>query len=139
MSSEICRIGEPGCTHENVIDAINAIGVHPNQLRRFVPGEPYVGNVDLPVFWGGDDVSTQAVYDRRGIQIGILNTTRSNHELHPGTVVRDTVVVDGGYRIRTQGIGHGWWGLANLLGADGEWSDVDQRVMDYLHTRTFGP
>ena len=41
MSSEICRIGEPGCTHENVIDAITAIGVHPNQLRRFVPGETF--------------------------------------------------------------------------------------------------
>ena len=132
-SPEICRVVQPGCTRENIVDAINAVGAHPNQSRAFVPGERYVGDVDLPVFVGRDDVTVRSVYDGRGSQVGVLNTTMLNHGLFPGRVLRRTVVVDGGYRIRTSATGYGWFGYPNVLGSYlVGWGEVDRRVIDHV-------
>ena len=134
LSPEICRVGQPGCTRENIVDAINAVGVHPNQSRPFVPGEPYVGDVDLPPLagLGRDDVSTHAIYVGRS-QVGIVNVTDPNHGLHPGGIVRDGIIVDGGYRIRTRGTGQGWFGFPNVLGSYlAAWGEVDKRVIDQV-------
>ena len=38
-SPEICRADEAGCTLENIVEALNAVGVHADQTRPFVPGE----------------------------------------------------------------------------------------------------
>ena len=129
-SPEICRADAAGCTLENIVEAINAVGVHANQSRPFVPGEPYVGDVDLPGFPGRDDVSTSAIRDRLGRQIGVLNATLRNHELHPGGVGRGPVLIAGGYRIRTLSLGGGWWGLPNVVWAPVYWGGVDRRMTD---------
>ncbi|MYD95906.1 MAG: RHS repeat-associated core domain-containing protein [Gammaproteobacteria bacterium] len=138
-SSEICRADEPGCTLENIVDALNAVGVHKNQTRPFVPGEPYVGDVDLPPpIMGIDDVSTSAILDRSGRQIGVLNATLQNHALHPGWLRRGPVLIAGGYRIRTVSVGTGWLGFPNIVGGPVYWRGVDRRVIDRVRGRLRG-
>ena len=134
-SSEICRADEAGCTLENIVEALNAVGVHANQTRPFVPGEPYVEDVDLPLpIVGIDEVSTSAIRDRLGRQIGVLNATLQNHALHPGWLRRGPILVAGGYRVGTLSWGTGWWGFPNVLRGPGYWRGVDRRVIDRVRS-----
>ena len=72
-------------------------------------------------------------------QVGVRNTTQENHVLHPGTLYRGPILVDGGYRVRTVGVGSGWFGYANILLAPRAWDDVDQAVHDHVQARDTGP
>jgi RHS repeat-associated protein len=132
------RISEPicpatQCSLPEVVDALNRRGVHPNQERPYVPGKPYVGDVDIVGPFGRDEVSTTAVYSDDGTQqIGVRNTTQGNHEIHPGTVIRTIILNDGSYRIRTRGIGSARWGGPNIWFDDLVWGPVDQAVIDEL-------
>ena len=127
ISPPICAASE--CSLEDVVEALNGVGVHPNQTEEFVPGQPYVGDVDLPGPFGRDDVSTSAIFDD-GVQVGVRNETQENHKLHPGTVERTVILKDGTYRIRTQGEGTGSLGGPNILFDDVVWGQVDRRVID---------
>jgi len=119
-------------TYPGLIDSLNKYGVHPNQENEFVPGQPYVGDVDLPVFVGPDDVNSVAIFDENGNQIGVRNETMENHELHPGVVERTIVQQDGEFHIQTRGGGYGMWGGPNVWGDEHVWSDVDNRVIENL-------
>lgn len=56
-----------------VMQAINEVGVHPEQRKPFVPGEPYVGDVALlPYVSGKDEVFAQTVY--RGVDRSACST-----------------------------------------------------------------
>lgn len=117
----------------DMINALNRFGVHPNQKEPFVPGQPYVGDVNIPVPFDRDDVESTALYDANGNQIGVRNETLPNHALHPGVVQRTIVEQNGDKHIQTQGGGYGWLGGPNI-GFDGSvWGDVDDRVQDALN------
>ena len=118
------------CTLERIIKSVNETGVHPNQTRTFVPGEHYVNDVDLPGPWFDDDVATTAVYNEKGVQIGIQSDTLNNHLLDPGTVRRTVIRIGSKYHILTEGEGDGWLGGLNRFGYEAEWRDVNQRVLD---------
>ena len=121
-----------GCKIEEVIGVLNRVGVHPNQEKPFVPGEKYVGDVDLPYFVGKDEVSVEAIYEN-GKQVGVRNTTLKNHELHPGIVERTIVRSGEGFVIKTIGTGTGPYGGPNVRLAKSEWDAVDKRVMEEAH------
>ena len=129
LSPAICQVSS-NCTLERIIKSVNERGVHPNQTRTFVPGEDYVDDVDLPGPWFDDDVATTAVYNEKGVQIGIQNDTLNNHLLDSGTVRRTVIRIGSKYHILTEGEGDGWLGGLNILGYKAEWRDVNQRVLD---------
>lgn len=121
-----------GDNYRNLRDALNNAGVHPNQKRAFVPDMPYRANVDLPGLPGVDDISSTAIRDRRGNQIGVRNVTERNHALHPGWVERTIVQQEGQFHVQTIGGGTGWLGGPNVWGDESVWSGVDDRVADAL-------
>mgnify|MGYP006924537624 CR=1 FL=1 len=98
----------------SLLDAPNTVGVHPNQTRGFVPGEPYTGDVNIPGPWGMDEVSSTAIFDRNGRKIGVRNETLPNHQLHPGVVERTILRENGEYFIQTRGGGYGGLGGPNV-------------------------
>ena len=119
--------------YETLIGAINERGVHPNQTDPFVPGEAYTGDVNLPGPFGVDNVTTTAIFDQNGNQIGVRNETEENHALHPGWVER-TIVQDenGALHIQTTGGGSGALGGPNVWFDESVWGGVDNRVLDGL-------
>ena len=130
MSSPICSASES--RYADVIDALNRVGVHPNQTRAFVPGKYY--KVDAAIPWlggltGPDEISTSPIYSR-GVQIGIRNTTLPNHVFYSGHVERTIVMHKGSYHIKTVGTGSGQWGKFNIMFDDEVWAPVDQSVAD---------
>jgi hypothetical protein len=122
-----------GTDTDALMRAMNERGVHPNQTEPFIPGQPYVGDVDIPGPFGEDHVSTTAIYDANGNQIGVRNVTLENHALHPGWVerrmVRDS---DGNLRIQTLGGGSGALGGPNVWFDESVWSDVDNEAISGL-------
>ena len=127
VSDPFCR----GCRMEEVVDALNRVGVHPNQTSPFIPDSEYIGDVDLPIFIGKDEVSVEAIYEG-GRQVGVRNTTLKNHELHKGTVERRIVPDGDAFRIETVGAGTGRWGGPNVWFHDAIWEGVDDRVVREL-------
>lgn len=128
------HISDPISADPNtIVETMNNHGVHPNQTEPFTPGEPYIGDVNIPGPFGEDHVTSTAIYDSNGNQIGVRNETMPNHALHPGWVER-TVVVDenGDYRIETYGEGTGTMGLPNVALDSVVWSAVDDEVIDNL-------
>ena len=130
LSPEVCSTAQSGCTQANVVDALNFDGVHPNQTRPFVPGEEYIGDVDLPGPFGVDHVRSTAIYDTYGAQIGVRNVTLENHLLHFGYVERTVVQNSGSFYILTRGGGSGILGGPNIWLDDLIWEGVDQNVID---------
>lgn len=130
LSKPICSIDD--FTLEEIIGALNKVGVHPNQKNSFIPGEYYRGDVNLPGPFGADHVITTAIYDDNGNQIGARNTTEMDHFLHPGIVERTVIKQNNSYYIYTQGGGYGSWGLANIWFDEEVWYLVDRRVINYL-------
>lgn len=118
----------------DIVDALNQVGVHPNQTEPFTPGQEYVGDVNIPGPFGPDHVASTAIYDDQGAQIGVRNETLENHALHPGVVERSVVSQDdGSLHIETVGCGHGALGGPNVWFDEGVWSAVDRRVIDHLN------
>ena len=127
VSDPFCR----GCRMEEIVDALNRVGVHPNQTSPFIPGSEYIGDVDLPIFIGKDDVSVEAIYEG-GRQVGVRNTTLENHELHEGVVERRIIRDGDAFRIETVGAGTGRWGGPNVWFHEAIWEGVDDRVVGEL-------
>ena len=127
VSGAVCSTSE--CGQADAVGGLNERGVHPNQTRAFVPGQPYTADVNIPGPFGRDDISTTAVY-RDGVQVGIRNETLPNHALHPGVVERTIILQNGSYQIRTQGGGYGRWGGPNIWFDDVVWGPVDHAVID---------
>ena len=127
ISPPVCAASE--CSLEDVVEAPNGVGVHPNQSEEFFPGQFYIGDVDLPGPFGRDDVSTSAIF-KDGVQVGVRNVTLENHLLHPGTVERTVVLNDGSYHVRTRGVGTGSYGKPNFMLDDIVWGKVDRRVIN---------
>ena len=118
------------CQFSGVRDRLFAVGVHPNQTVPFEPGQPYVGDVDLPGPWGEDHVSSSVIRNSLGIAIGVRNVTLDNHLLHPGWVERTVLRAAGSIYIHTWGGGSGYFGGPNIWLDDLVWGPVDQRVKD---------
>ena len=129
VSPPICQLST-NCTLERIIRSVNETGVHPNQTTPFVPGEDYIGDVDFPGPWGADEVTTTAIYDESGVQIGVQNVTLKNHPLDPGIVRRQVIQIGSSYHILTRGEGEGPWGGPNVWFDEITWSGVDQHVLD---------
>ena len=129
VSPPICQLST-NCTLERIIRSVNETGVHPNQTTPFVPGEDYIGDVDFPGPWGADQVTTTAIYDESGVQIGVQNVTLKNHPLDPGIVRRQVIQIGSSYHILTRGEGDGPWGGPNVWFDEITWSGVDQHVLD---------
>ena len=130
QSTAVCEASSAGCTLVRVVTVLNTKGVHPNQTRPFVPGQPYVGDVDIFGPFGEDHVSTTAVFNSHGVQIGVRNETLENHALHPGVVERTVILKGQSYYILTEGGGYGMFGGPNIWLDDLVWGPVDQRVLD---------
>jgi len=130
LSESICDVAAEGCTMENVLEALNEVGAYPNQTRPFAVGNPHIGDVDIAGPWGKDHVSTTAVLDRHGNQVGVRNDTISDHIADPGAVERIVVQQNGHYHISTRGIGLGRFGKPNVKMASKVWAEVDERVRD---------
>lgn len=130
LSNPICSVNE--CELKDVVDTLNKYGVHPKQTKPFVPGKPYTGDVNLPGPWGTDHVTSEAIYDENGVQIGVRNSTEMDHKLHPGVVERKIVIRDGFYHIFTEGGGYGSMGLPNVIADEWVWDGVDQLVIDNI-------
>lgn len=130
LSRTVCAVSE--CKFEDVVDALNKVGVHPKQSIPFVPGKPYRADVNLPGPWGEDHITSVAIYDLEGQQIGVRNTTEMNHKLHPGVAERKVVELDGFYHILTEGGGSGVMGGPNIWLDELLWQFIDDPVIDYL-------
>ncbi|RXJ73984.1 hypothetical protein CS022_06845 [Veronia nyctiphanis] len=119
-----------GCTKEAVIDALNKQGVHPNQTRPFIPGQPYQADVDIPGPWGKDTISTTAIYDENGNQVGIKNDTLPDHILHPGHIERKVMRIGDSFHIVSVGKGEGPLAGMNVLLEDFIWGPVNDAVIN---------
>ncbi|MEM0976004.1 MAG: hypothetical protein AAGJ34_00570 [Pseudomonadota bacterium] len=73
---------------------------------------------------------THYVYPEHGL---IVNVTNSDHQLHPGIVVRYLHEEDGQFYIVTEGVGTGPFRLANELFDDPVWGAVDFDVQQLLN------
>jgi len=131
LSEPICSVKD--CTLEDVIEALNTVGVHPRQKKPFIPGKYYKGDANIPGPFGPDHVTTIAIYDDKGSQVGARNTTELDHALHPGIVERRVIEKNGFYHIYTEGGGYGQWGAGNILLDEIVWSEVDDRVIELLN------
>ena len=114
-----------------VMQAINEVGVLPEQRGTVRTGRAVCRRRRTATLclWQGRSICPNCLPGSR--QVGVLNTTVEKPLLNPGNVYRKVVVIDGAYRVRTEGIGHGWFGLANVLLAEHlAWQGVDRRVID---------
>ena len=135
LSPPICPA--TACTFEDVVEALNRVGAHPNQKAPFVPTKKHLGDVDLPMWpWESMVETTEITKDK--VQIGVVNVTiKGRHPLHRGTVGRLVVLRDGSYHIFTAGEGDGPYGFFNVLLArsgwwNEGWHEVDRKVRDLL-------
>lgn len=130
VSPEVCSTSSANCTLSNVVNVLNKVGVHPNQVKPFVPGQAYVGDVDLPGPFGKDEVQSTALYNAQSEQVGVRNETLANHALHPGVVERSVIQIGSSLHVYTEGGGFGSLGGPNIWFDDAVWGGVDQRVID---------
>ena len=126
----MCNVSQDGCTLGNVVNALNQNGVHPNQTRPFVPGEEYVGDVDIPGPFGSDHVRSTAIYNSDGAQIGVRNETLVDHALHPGVVQRTVIQQGSSFHILTEGGGYGRLGGPNIWFDGAVWTPIDRKVIN---------
>ena len=138
-SDPVCSTAS--CSFEDVVEALNRVGVHPHQEVPYVPGDRKQRDVNLPISPFRDLVLTKWIPvdgEPDGAQIGVFNSTvEGRHPLHPGFVQR-TVFLDGeSYRILTIGWGYGLFGQFNNWFAghglwNEGWNEVDQKVRNLL-------
>ncbi|MEE9445305.1 MAG: hypothetical protein V3V19_06550 [Cocleimonas sp.] len=129
-SPDVCEKNNSDCTIKSLVKIMNKMSAYPNQKKEFIPSEKHVGDVDIPGPWGVDDVSSTAIYNKKGTQIGIKNQTLENHKLHNGVVERTINESKNKLFIQTKGAGYSTLGGPNVWLPELIWGEVDQLLIN---------